>query len=267
MTDRLDAEALTARLTGCPLAAQIYVYDSVESTNATLQALARDGAPQGTVVLAEEQTAGRGRLGRTWFSPHGAGLWMSVLLRPPATPNAAWGATVCGALGVVRGILTTTGLHPSIMWPNDLFLGGRKVCGILSDVRIGGGDTLEVVMGIGINVNVRDEQFPDDVRATATSLLAFSGAPASRTDLFDATLRGIAEAYGVLGRDGLAPLLHPWRIHSAIIGRRVRVTVADREIVGTAADVQESGALVVRTDAGTTESVLAGDVRLARLAE
>jgi BirA family biotin operon repressor/biotin-[acetyl-CoA-carboxylase] ligase len=267
IADRLDAGAIAQALAGCPLGAPLHVLDSVTSTNALLQDLARDGAPQGTLVVAEEQTTGKGRLGRAWFSPSGAGIWMSLLVRPPATPHAAWGATVCGALGVIRGVLSTTTVHPSIMWPNDLFLAGRKVCGILTEVRPGPSETLEVVMGIGINVNMHAEDFPEDIRDTATSILAFSGQYTSRADLLVATVRGIAEAYGVMGREGLAPLLQPWRVHSAIIGRRVFVHLADRTVEGMAADVLESGALVVRTDGGAVEHVIAGDVRLARLVE
>jgi BirA family biotin operon repressor/biotin-[acetyl-CoA-carboxylase] ligase len=261
----LTREALEERLGGCPFGTPLYVYHTVESTNTVLQALAEDGAPQGTVVLADEQTAGRGRLGRRWYSPSG-GLWFSTLLRPEAEPNAGWAATVCASLGVLRGILTATrqAVHPHIMWPNDMVVGGKKISGILADAKAREDGRLQVIVGVGVNVNIVPEDFPADVRERATSLLAFLGRPISRAELLESILRGFAEAYAVYGRHGITALLQPWRVHSATIGKAVRVSLADRVLEGTAVDVTESGALVIRSSGGTTEQVVAGDVMLVR---
>ena len=259
--------SLEQRLSGCALARHIHVFDSVDSTNAVCAALAADGAEQGTVVLADEQTAGRGRLGRTWHSPAGTGLWFSVLLTPPAAPEAGWAATVCASLGVLRGMLVASGIHPQIMWPNDLLVGGRKVCGILAEAKPPRPDgTLPIVVGIGMNVNQAADDFPEEFRSRATSLSVVRGAPVDRLALLDATLRGMAEAYAIAGRDGLAPLLQPWRMHSAMLEHAVRVDLGSRVLEGVVADVRESGALVVRLADGTREEVLAGDVTLVRLA-
>ncbi len=260
--------ALAERLSGCALARDIRVFESVDSTNAVLGALAADGAEQGTVVLADEQTAGRGRLGRAWHSPPGSGLWFSVLLTPPAAPDAGWAATVCASLGVLRGVLMASGIHPQIMWPNDLLVGGRKVCGILAEAKPARADgTLPIIVGIGINVNLAADAFPEEFRARATSLSAVRGAAVDRLALLDATLRGMAEAYAIAGREGLAPLLQPWRMHSAMLEKRVRVNLGSRTLEGVVADVRESGALVLRRDDGVREDVVAGDVTLVRFAE
>lgn len=264
----ITAESLAQRLSGCALAKHLHVFDSVDSTNAVLGALAAEGAEQGTVVLADEQTAGRGRLGREWHSPAGAGLWFSVLLTPPAAPDAGWAATVCASLGVLRGVLLASGIHPQIMWPNDLLVGGRKVCGILAEAKpVRDDGTLPLVVGIGINANLAADAFPEEFRARATSLSAVRGAPVDRLALLEATLRGMAEAYAIVGREGVGPLLQPWRMHSAMMEKPVRVDLGGRVLEGVVADVRETGALVVRLADGSREEVVAGDVTLVRLAE
>lgn len=253
---------LARRLAGCTVGGTLRAFDSVDSTNLALQRLAAEGTPAGTVVLADEQTAGKGRLGRRWHSPRGTGLWFSFLLRPLALAGAPWAATVAASLGVADGVRSLTGLAPRIKWPNDLLLDGRKVCGILTEVKARGDGTLDVIVGVGLNVNARTADFPDALRGRATSLREAGGEPVPRAALFEAVVRAISSAVDALDADGISALLARWRAASATLGRRVRVEAGGFAFEGLASDVDVSGALVVITDSRKREVVTAGDVSL-----
>lgn len=240
----------------------LVVLDAVGSTNDVARALAEDGAPSGTAVLAEHQTAGRGRAGRRWHAPHGTALLLSVVLRPPAGQAAgqAPGAIPLRVgLAVASAAEAVAGISLGLKWPNDVVTpGARKVAGILCEAASGPGGAF-VVAGIGVNVNQRPEDFPPDVRTMATSLAAAAGREISRAELCGAILNGLREAGNRYG----APLepreLRAIADRDLLLGRHVLVDGVPR---GTAVGIAPDGALLVRDGAGEVDAVYSGTVRV-----
>jgi BirA family biotin operon repressor/biotin-[acetyl-CoA-carboxylase] ligase len=245
------------------------------STNADALALARDGAPEGIVVVADHQTAGRGRAGRTWTAPPGASLLLSVLLRPPA--RIAGLTTMAMGLAAVEALDEVADVAARIKWPNDLVWPGdgtttdRKLAGILAESDWPAGSTADsgyrppgpderavVVVGIGINV-AWPEELPPDLADIAVACNHISGRTADREDLVVALLQGLDARYDALLAGGAETLLDAWRARSATLGRRVRVDLGSDELEGDAVDVTSEGHLVVRTPAGD-RTVAVGDV-------
>ena len=251
---RLDEPRIVAR--------EVQVFQETSSTNEIVDRLARDGVAEGVVVFAEAQTAGRGRLGRRWFSPPGRGLWFSVLLRPPLRPQAATQLTVISAVAVARGIERETGLHPGIKWPNDIVFGERKCGGILLELGAELDHIRHVVLGIGIDVNVAASEFPADIQGMATSLSEQAGRPLDRTALAVAILRELDAAYARLRRGDFHEVSDEWVRRCTTLGRGVRIQMGGRLIVGTAEALDEEGALLVRTPHGRLERIVGGDVTL-----
>ena len=179
----LNEESIRQALAGDPLVGrEVRVLPEVGSTNDYLKEAARGGAPEGLAVLAERQTAGKGRLGRSFQSPAGLGLWMSVLLRPTCPPERLPPVTALTAAACAEAIRKVCGAEAGIKWPNDLVLGGRKLCGILTELE-SGGEGLALVIGIGLNVSQRREDFPPELRETAGSLVMLTGREVSRETL------------------------------------------------------------------------------------
>ena len=244
------------------VAREVQVFQETSSTNEIVDRLARDGVAEGVVVFAESQSAGRGRLGRRWFSPPGCGLWFSVLLRPPLRPQSATQLTVLSAVAVARGIERETGLHPEIKWPNDIVFGTRKCGGILLELGAELDHIRHVVLGIGIDVNVAPEEFPSELRQVATSLREQAGHKLDRTALSVAILRELDAAYARLRRGDFHEVSDEWVRRCTTLGKGVRIQMGDRMIVGTAEALDEEGALLVRTMHGRLERIVGGDVTL-----
>ncbi|MDD1763008.1 MAG: biotin--[acetyl-CoA-carboxylase] ligase [Methanothrix sp.] len=243
-----------------------HAYDSVTSTNDLCHALARNGAPEGAVVVAENQRKGRGRLGRSWASPKGKMLCFSLLLRPQLPPRRMSLLTLASAVAVAEA-LEEGRANPGIKWPNDVELDGRKVCGILTEGQADPDRLHYAVVGVGINLNVEPKDFPPELREKAISLREHLGRPVSRAAFFLTLLRRFREAYGLLAAGKGERLLKEWRLRSTVLGRQVRIRQGDRTLFGQALDVDAQGALLVRTDWGFTEAVTAGDVENLRLVD
>ena len=262
--DELSAPALEAAVAPCRLGATVHYHSVTGSTNADLMDLARAGAPEGVVVVADRQTAGRGRLGRRWESPPGGNLYMSVLLRPPATlsPSRAPSFTLAAGVALARTVRAVTGLTPQLKWPNDVLLGGKKAAGILIEMTSDQECVRELIVGIGINVNIRSSEFPDEVRTIATSLCEHGGRSYSRVELAAALLRELASVYEhFLAPDGLAPLLAEWERWAQLAGRRVEATTTTGPVVGEALGLDAEGRLLVRPDGQKTPLIItAGDL-------
>ena len=261
----MNAGKVSVALAGCGRYSRIYAYDSLDSTNDALRRLAADGAADGTVVLADEQTAGRGRWGRSWHSPPGRGLHLSVLFRPASPPRDAVRWTLAAAVAACEACRELTGCPVEIKWPNDLLIQGRKVAGILAELRSGRASS-ELVVGIGINVDHRPEDFPRELAGRATSLRMASGRPdLDREILAVELLRRLASAVDRLSRGEWAPIARRWEeLAPAAYDRRVRVArgpaVAPCE--GQTAGLDASGALRVRRDDGTIVCVREADALL-----
>lgn len=239
-------------------------YQTVGSTNDTAKELAREGAPHGTLVLAERQTAGKGRLGRTWESVFGLGIWGSLILRPnlPAEGIPPLGLII--ALEIAEAIYLETALTPLLRWPNDVLLGGKKVCGILVETESEGLRVRAAVAGFGINANHSSEDFSEDLRMTATSLRLCARRKVSRASLLRVFLSAIEPSYELFLREGLVPFLPRLRDRSAVLGRGVSVETPQGSRRGEAIDLDEQGRLLVRDQNGSTEALSSGQVKILR---
>lgn len=240
------------------------------STNADALALARDGAPEGVVLVADHQRAGRGRLGRTWTAPPGASLLTTVLLRPPA--GVADAATLAAALAMAEAVEACTGVRALLKWPNDLVVDGRKLAGVLAEAdwparsgssggwsRPPASERVTVVVGIGVNCNW-PEDVPEDLQDILVSCNHLTGRAVDREALLVEFLRRFDERYAALVAGDRTTLLADWRARSATLGQRVRVDLGSDDVEGTAVDVTEAGHLVVDCDTGEHRTFAVGDV-------
>ena len=238
---------------------QIYCHDVVESTNTEASSLAREGAPEGTIVLAEAQTRGRGRLERSWISPPGTGLYLSVILRPQSPPE--WGPRLTLAAAVAAAAaIHETGVSPELKWPNDIMIGHRKVGGILTEACFDRKHTDFVIVGLGINVNTDPEEFPVSIRHLATSLSLHTAKAISRLALLQALLHQLEYWYGLFSNGSFGTILQAWREYETVLGHTIEVCLADSRLLGVAEDLDSDGALLVRDKRGCLHRIIAGDV-------
>jgi BirA family biotin operon repressor/biotin-[acetyl-CoA-carboxylase] ligase len=258
--DILAPQMLSHRLYGTPFARRIYHFFKANSTNSVAMHLGEAGEPHGAVVLAEEQTAGRGRAGRSWTSEKSAGIYCSVLLRPPIPPAHAPMLTLVAGLAARDAAAEELDVLPDIRWPNDLLAGGRKLGGILTEMHAEPDRVHYAVIGIGLNVN--QSKMPPAIAPIATSLRIETGKPHSRLELLIRLLRQLDRYYNQFLAEGAAPILRRFaQVSSYFKGKRVRITTAAESFTGTTAGLDASGVLrVVRDDGRGTELVLSGDV-------
>lgn len=257
-SDALSAEEIRAALGEHPWSETITVLPEVNSTNSYARQLALRGAPEGTIVLAETQTGGRGRMGRSFFAPPGQGVYLTAVLRPRARADALGDLTVRAAEALCDAVERACGVRPGVKWTNDLVLGGKKLCGILTELSVQpGSDRADfVVLGAGVNVTQREEDFPEALRGVATSICAQTGQHAARAQLAAEMIRALSRV--AAGED--AGWLARYRADCVTLGRAVRVVRAGSARTGFAEDVDETGALLVTWDDGTRERVFSGEV-------
>ncbi len=264
--DRLYAEEIAAGLDTRWVARQIHYLDSTDSTNRVAQELGRRGAPHGTVVVAEGQTAGRGRLGRSFFSPPYCNLYTSLVLRPTLTTREAPSLIPASAVAVAECVAAETADEASveIKWPNDVLLGGLKTSGILMEMSAEATRVDFAVLGIGVNLNVDPAQFPSELRGRATSVAAHTGRRVDRVGFSRRLYRSLEEVLDRHAAGGFEALRDRYERFFRMAGAAVRVSHLDGgALCGVATGVDADGALRIRTDAGASERVLAGDVTLA----
>jgi BirA family transcriptional regulator, biotin operon repressor / biotin---[acetyl-CoA-carboxylase] ligase len=258
--DSIEARVLEPLLEPLGVGAPIHSATELPSTNDEAHRLAAEGAPHGALVLADTQTKGRGRRGRSWVTPPGTALAMTLVLRPQLPPARAPELQLVAAVAVCEAARALGAKSAGIKWPNDVEAGGRKLCGLLAELR-GSAETLEhVVLGIGINVNVRSEHLDDELRAIATSLHLERGEPVSRAWALYRLLERLDHWLGLHESEGFEPVRERWRELSSTLHRRVRIEAGAVPLLGEAVDLAEDGALLVRDDAGKLHAVNAGDV-------
>ena len=231
----------------------------IDSTHTLAKKLAINGAPEGTLVLAEEQTEGRGRLGRQWLSPPGTNLLFSVILRPVMKAKDVFCLTMVFALAVSDGVRVETGLDVSIKWPNDLYIGFKKLGGILTEFSVQDDSVEYVILGLGLNVNWKPS---DEIgkRYDATSLLAEKGGKISRACLLDHILTYFESYYQDISMGKKHAYYERWNSKSLLLGRTVLVRVNDQDTKGKAVKIDERGALIVVDENGDEHRILCGDV-------
>jgi len=241
----------------------IHYFASIDTTMRRAAELAEQGEPEGAVVVAEEQTAGRGRLGRSWASPAGSGLYLSLVLRPRIAAADAPALTLALGLAVGRAVHRLAGIACDLRWPNDVLIGERKCAGILSEMAAEGAQVRYVIAGIGVNVN--QAEFPPHLAATATSLRQQTGAEYSREALLAEILAEVDRYLAVLVDRGPAAIVELFtRASSYAAGRRVVVSSGSGDVRGVTAGLTPAGVLLLRHDDGTVTPVLAGSVRPAK---
>lgn len=235
---------------------------SIDSTNQLAKKLAYHGAADGTIVVAEEQTGGKGRLDRKFFSPRGKGIWFSVILRPNLLPKDAPKCTLMAAVAVAEA-MKRFNLKAEIKWPNDIMHDGRKLVGILTEMTGEIGKISYIVIGVGINVNIKRKEFPKDLRDVAASLSELTGDEISRVKLFRAVLEEFDKLYCKINKSGFDEILKLWRKYNITLGKNIRVISASdgKSFTGKAIDLNADGALIVETKSGL-KAVYAGDVSI-----
>ncbi len=244
---------------------EILFHERTGSTNELAASLSlQNDHASGTVIIADMQEKGKGRLGRRWISPPGVNIYMSVILRPEMAPRDATLLTLLSAVACTAAIRAVTGVDAGIKWPNDLIASGKKLGGILTEVKTDP-DRIDVaVVGIGINVNVDPADFPEEIKGTATSIRGETGRRFSRSGIIIRILKEIEYWFRVLKSEGRVPLLQEWRRLSFMIGREVTVSTARGVVSGTAEDIDDEGMLVLRLPSGEKARIISGDVTSVR---
>lgn len=260
--DRLFPEEIRDGLSTRFIGRKIYYCDSVTSTNDLAKELARKDAGEGALVVAEEQTGGKGRLGRGWYAPRYKGLWFSLILRPPVNPSEASQITMMAAVALASAIKQETGVAVGIKWPNDLLVGGKKLCGILTEMSAEMERINYLVVGMGINTNQEQEDFPEEVRETATALKMEAGRTISRVRLLQASLAAFEHWYEVWLNRGFSPVLNGWKELSVSLNCPVRIHSLNKSWDGWAEDIDEDGALLLRLPDGKLQRLVSGEVSL-----
>lgn len=262
LPDTLEARNIGKQLKTERLGQAIKYVESCPSTQILAHQLAQEGTPDGTIVLTEEQTAGRGRLARKWDSAARKGIWMSVILRPDIAPQKAPQFTLVAAVATVRAIEEVTGLKPEIKWPNDILLNGRKCTGILTELQADADGIQALIIGIGINVNQSSEEFPEEIQGIATSLGIESGNFVSRQDLVRSLLYYLEIYTDMYIENGFGILKVMWEGYSSTIGKTVRARMAKETLVGVAEGITEDGVLQLRTPDGKLHGIYSADIEM-----
>jgi len=259
---RLNVGRLQEGLRTRRFARNIVFLREIGSTNDLAKELAGYGAVEGTVVVAETQTSGHGRLDREWVSPKG-GLWFSIIFRPELKPAEAFGLVFASGLAVAEALRELYGLKAETKWPNDVLVNGRKVCGILTEMNTTGERINYVIVGIGVNANFDVAKvFPEELRKVATSLENGLGRKVSLEELFKVLLGKLESFYELFLKEGFGCILAEWKKYAGFLGCQVEVASGTEKWVGLASDVEDDGALILRLENGTVKRVFVGDATL-----
>ena len=239
---------------------EIVFLDLTDSTNTVAAELAGKGVPEGTVVIANGQTAGRGRRGRAWLSPSGKNLYLSIILTPDIPPTEAPILTLMTAVACASALKGLSACPVSIKWPNDMMVSGRKLGGILTEIKADPDRVFYAIIGIGININLGAEDTPGDLKGIATSIKVETGKSQSRTRYAIEILREMGKWYNTLLRMGKPPIIREWLRLSSTIGRHVKVTVGEGIVTGTAEEINDEGMLMLRLPDNSLKRITSGDI-------
>lgn len=254
--DRLFPSEVNCGLKTKFLGRKLYYLEETASTMEEAMRLGVAGAPEGTVVLAECQRRGRGRLNRRWFSPKYKGIYLSLILRPRILPAQASIVTLIAAVSVCEAVNETCGLEAKIKWPNDILCANKKLGGVLTELNAEMDRVKFLVIGIGLNVNNDKRSLVEG----AVSIKEYKNKWVSRVGLLQEILLKIEENYTAFGKKGAGPIVESWRKYSLTLGKRVRINCQKAHVEGMAVEIDDDGGLLIRKDSGTMEKVMAGDV-------
>ncbi len=243
-------------------AKKVYAFWSVGSTNAFAYSRAAQGEAEGALVIAEQQSKGRGRKSRTWDSSFNKGLWFSLILRPELPAASAGLVPYLAGVSVAEAVEDFVGLNPDVKWPNDLLLNGRKFCGILSEVEFENNKIKFIVLGIGINVNHKQDEFPVEFREQATSLRIESDSQHDRADFLAEVLLRLENNYSDLKQNGFKAIIDRWKKRCPLLGKKVILVQDDEKYQGIFEDLNDEGCLMLRTQDGKLQKIVAGDIKI-----
>ena len=253
--DKLLPEEVNFGLETKVIGQRVHYYKTIPTTMEKAYELAMEGAEEGTVIIAEAQTKGKGRMGRAWVSPKGKGIYLSLILRPQLPPTDVAKLTLLCAVACCGAIRKETGLNVTIKWPNDLLIDGKKFAGILTELNAEIQQVRFIVVGIGINISAKDDMLPEG----ATSLQKELGQKISRVRLTQAIFESLERWYDCV-EDGFGPVLEQWKKMSSTLGNKVRMEDPYGSVEGEAVDLDEYGGLVIRTASGEVVKRMSGDV-------
>lgn len=258
--DSLEPGAILPHLFTRYIGREIVYFETVDSTNNAARELALKGAGEGLVIIADSQTSGRGRLNRVWVTPRSSSIAFSMVLKPPIKPCDIPGITLVMGTAVCRALRRMGFLQAGIKWPNDIVLNNKKVCGILTEMSNRVDNVNYVVAGVGINVNT--EEFPQEIRAAATSLSKESGGYVQRREVLVSVFEEFENLYDGFKAEGLKSIMDEYRSYSVILGNCVKVDSINESFNGEVCDITDEGLLVIRMDDGSLRQVISGDVSI-----
>ncbi len=241
---------------------RIYYFPELKSTNmmAKQKILDRkDIAGEGTIIIAERQSAGKGRLGREWFSPYG-GIWLSIILYPNLSPFCISRITLMTAVAVVKAIRGLYKIKVKIKWPNDILIKGKKVCGILTEMSAGLEKINWVIVGIGINVNIDISEAPKDIQKNIISLKEILGKDIPRVKIVQIFFEEFEKYYDIFKKKEFSLILNEWKLYNNTIGKKIKIDVGEKTIIGEAIDINESGAIILKKEDGKSTEIISGTV-------
>lgn len=260
--DSIQAAKVEQYLTSTRFGRTIHYFEQCPSTQPIAHQYAQGNAPDGTIVVCEEQTAGRGRMARPWKSSRGKGIWMSVIIRPEIPPMKAPQFTLIAAVAVTRAIEDIADVRAEIKWPNDLLINGKKCTGILTELQADVDRVQAIILGIGVNVNQDLEDFPEDIQHIATSIKMITGVPVDRAHLVARILHYLEIYSDMYVEHGFKPLKILWESYSGTLGRRIKAVMVHQQIEGTALGITNDGVLQVQTDDGQIHEIYSADIEI-----
>lgn len=249
------------------IGSQILIFDSVISTNKVAAELAAKDYPDGTVIISDSQTGGKGRLGRLWLSPPEKNIYMSIILRPMLLPKDATILTIMSSVACASAIRNLMSIPVSIKWPNDMLVSNKKLGGILTEIKSDMDRIHYAVLGIGINVNMDISEMPDELKPIATSIKNETGEAWLRSQVAVSVLKELDKWYDILSTIGKKPIIDEWLQLSSTIGQRVKITIGDNIFTGIAEGIDEEGMLILKLPDNSFKKISAGDVIHLRPAE
>jgi BirA family transcriptional regulator, biotin operon repressor / biotin---[acetyl-CoA-carboxylase] ligase len=260
--DRVSSNEIQLGLKTEFIGRAIHYEEVVDSTQKIAHVLSNEDAPEGTVVVAEQQTAGRGRLNRSWESPKHSGIWMSIILRPKIMPQRAPQLTLLAAVAVVQAIQDLTNVNCEIKWPNDILINGKKLVGILTELQSEPDRIKAVIIGIGINANQDESDFPEWIQNTATSIALESGRKINRAELMQVIFKKIEKLYADYLKHGFKVIKLLWESYAISIGQNIVAKTLNGSIKGKALGINEDGVLLVEGSDGKIHKIHSADIEI-----
>lgn len=259
-----NGESLKDRLAGKLIGGTVHFLPEIDSTNDYAFKLAQDNAPEGAIVVADRQTRGRGRLNRVWQSPSSKNIYASIILRPPVEPAVAPQITLVAGVAVAETLSSYCPGRVAIKWPNDVLIGGKKACGILTEMKTSGKGVEFVIVGIGINVNIRTAELDESFRAVSTSLTEETGRSLSRLDVMAKLCENMDKYYHRFVREGFSAIRLLWLEKTDMVGMMVRVAFQEDIKSGRVTGIDHDGALLLTDEKGESIRIIAGDASIVK---